>query len=180
MTIDNSLENDYESAVTGLLEALHQHEDKELRRRIMGSLRLISRQSGLAIQGLTAVLQDSQFDEAAQEAAAYALGAIGNREAIEGLTKALQNANCYAKEAIVRVLAAISNGEAVRGLISALATQNNTTRESILLNAFPRINRQLFEAELLSAMLHEDEKVQKIAARLLQKLGVIRNITPSM
>ncbi len=178
MVAETRLEIEYESAVVGLLEALQQHEDKELRQRIVASLKHISQQSVVAVQALTAVLVDTQVDMESQQAAVYALGAIGSREAVRGLLKALQDANCQVKESVVRVLAAIGSGEAIRGLIVALTTQNKLVRETILLNAIPRLNRQIFEAELLTAVLHEDENVQKVAERILERLGFIKEARP--
>lgn len=177
MAVESPIDLEYESAVSGLLEALHQYEDKELRRRIVSTLRRISQQSKAAVQGLTAVLQDDQVDEESQQAAAYALGVIGSREAVQGLVTALNNANCHAKESAVRVLAAIGSRDAIRGLITGLTIQNMKLRETIL-KAFSSVNRQFFEAELLMALLHEDETVQIIAARILERMGTTNGLPP--
>lgn len=177
MAVDKPIDSEYESAVSGLLEALQQYEDKELRRRIVFTLKRISQQSKAAVQALTSVLQDDKVDEESQQAAAYALGVIGSREAVQGLVTALYNVNCHAKEATVRVLAAIGSREAVRGLIVGLAIQNGKLRETIL-RAFSQVNRQIFEAELLIALLHDDERVQKIAARILERMGAADDLPP--
>ena len=111
-----------------------------------------------------------------REAAAEALGKIGDSQAVEPLIAALKDEDWYVRKYAVEALGKIGESRTVKSLIAALNDLEQDVRKAAV-KVLVKIG--LPAVELLIAVLKdEDREVRKSAAEALGKIGDSRTVEP--
>ena len=128
-----------------------------------------------AVEPLISALQDS--DEGVRQAAAEALGQIGDARAVEPLVAALKDSDEGVRQAAAEGLGQIGDARAVEPLIAALGDSNRDMRRAAA-GALGQIGDARAVEPLVAALKESESYLRRAAAEGLGKIGDARAVEP--
>jgi HEAT repeat protein len=127
----------------------------------------LSKAGESAVQPLIEALQDEQY--IVRQAAAAALGDMGDKRAVEGLVERLGDASDVVRQSAAVSLGKLGAGEAVEPLLRAIGDESELVRKAVV-NALGMIGDERAVPALKRAAVEDTEAVAERARAVMQEM----------
>ncbi|HEY9797045.1 MAG TPA: HEAT repeat domain-containing protein [Leptolyngbyaceae cyanobacterium] len=162
-------QENYHPLMVDIIDRIYKFWQSYLRASFIKSIVVASGQvNSLMSQRLQKSLNHSKSD--VRSRAAWALGKIGNAQAVDALIAALNDSKSNVRRQAAEALGKIGNAQAVDALIAALNHFDCDVRSTAVWVLGEMDNAQAVEA-LIAALNHFDCNVREVAAEALGKIG---------